>query len=59
MSWREKGKGFLWEEVEGNRWKVTGEREQVEGGRIAGSCRAEGAPFHLPPFPCPLLLALG
>jgi hypothetical protein len=24
MSWREKGKGFLWEEVEGNRWKVEG-----------------------------------
>jgi hypothetical protein len=24
MDWKEKGKGFLWGQVQGNRWKVSG-----------------------------------
>jgi hypothetical protein len=24
MSWKKKGKGFLWEQVQGDRWKVEG-----------------------------------
>jgi hypothetical protein len=24
MDWKEKGKGFLWEQAQGDRWKVEG-----------------------------------